>query len=310
MRLSGKRSTDKELGEIEVAIAEADLAAARREAQMTFAALWSDWRRAHEAARFAAQTADNAQDLADAGAQGVEAGGARAVDVDQLAAWAGFYAVEAMTAEVNAVNAKAALQATFPALALPRMPDALGWGDARIADLLTAAPVQSPRAQSAQLAADQADAAAKRARQDRIPDPTFGLQLTNEFGGQEKSFLATVSIPLSGRTRAATANEAKAQSASAAAQLRAAQLEAERRIEAAKRSATAALSSLKQAKAAQAKIIGALDRLEKGRAAGGVSLIQLMTARRNLYDIQQTLINRRITAEQSLMELAVLLEKF
>lgn len=308
VRLPGKRAVDKDLGYIEIAMAEADLAAARRAAQMTFTTLWSQWRSAYEAAAFALQTAQQAKALADAGQKGVEAGGARAVDVDQLSAWAGFYALEANAAEVSSGNAKAALQAAFPTLSLPAIPSPLTWDEAYIAELLLAQSATSPNVTRAELAADQAALTEQRARQNRIPDPTFGFQMTNEFGGQEKSFLASVSIPLSGRARAASAQEAKARSTSAAAQLRAAQLEAERRIDTAKRAARAALLSLKQAQEAQTKITGVLNRFEQGRREGGVSFTQVMTARRNFYDTQQALIARRIAAEQVLMELAVLMD--
>lgn len=310
MRLPGKRAADKDLGDLEVAIAEADLAAARREAQMTFVAAWTAWRQAHSVHALAAETATSAQSLADAEAKGVRAGGARAVDADQLAAWAGFYTIEATSAQAQADNAKTALLAAFPALTLPVKPSALGWDDARIAALLIADAAPSPAAMSAKLVAEQAAVTANRVRQERIPDPTFGFQLSNEFGGQERSFLATVSIPLSGRARAAASREAFGRSASAAAQSRAAELEAERRIAAAKRAAAAAVQSLKQAQEAEAAIMRVLDRLEQGRKAGGVRLTELITARRTLYDAQRGLYTQRIAAEQSLMELAILLDRF
>ncbi|WP_375205473.1 TolC family protein [Hyphococcus sp.] len=306
VRLPGKRGADRELASLEIEKADAAYERARRNALLEFVSLWTDWRAADEASRAARRLADDARQLAGAEEKAVELGASRRIYVDQLRAEAGLLGLEADRKANEAENAKANLAAAFPALVLPATPDALGWDTTRITALLDANGFESAAVREAQLALDQMQTTAKRARLDRLPDPTFGVQVANEFGGNETSLMATVSIPLGGRARRAAAAEAGSQAVAAAARLRAAELDAERRFGQAKRAAEIAARNLSNAEASVRTARDAMDRLNKGYAMGAVNLGDLTATRRTLTMTEQALVDYRVAAERAYLTLAIL----
>ncbi|PQA86475.1 TolC family protein [Hyphococcus luteus] len=307
MRLPGKRSADKKLASLEIEKANAAYARARRDALLEFVTLWTDWRAAVDASKTARRLADDALELADAEGKAVDLGASRRIYVDQLRAEAGLLSLEADRKTIEAENAKANLAAAFPDLVMPAKPGALDWDEARIAALLMETEMaKSATVREARLALDQMEAKAKRVRLDRLPDPTFGVQVANEFGGNETSIMATVSIPLSGRARSAAAAEAGSQAVAAAARLRAAELDAARRYDQAKRAARLASKNLNNAENSVITARDAMDRLKKGYAMGAVNLSDLTTTRRTLMMTEQALVDYRVAAERAYLTLAVL----
>lgn len=310
VRLPGKRGVDRDLASLEIEKAAAAYAKSRRNALLEFVTLWTDWRAADEASRTARRLADDALQLADAEEKAVELGASRRIYVDQLRAEAGLLGLEADRKANEADNAKATLAAVFPDLVMPATPGALDWDAARLATLLEANDFESAAVREARLLLDQMETKAKRARLDRLPDPTFGVQFANEFGGNETSVMATVSIPLGGRARSAAAAEAGSQAVAAAARLRAAELDAQRRYDQAKRAAQIASRNLNNAEASVLTARDAMDRLNKGYAMGAVNLSDLTTTRRTLTMTEQTLVNYRVAAERAYLTLAVLNDNF
>jgi len=144
----------------------------------------------------------------------------------------------------------------------------------------------------------------------RTPDPTFGVQFSNEFGGNETSVMETVSIPLSGRVRRAASAEAGSQAIAAAARLRAAELDAARRYEQAQHMARTASKNLDSAEHAALKARYAMDRLKKGYAIGAVNLSDLISTRRVLTLTEQALVDYHVAAEHAYLTLAVLIDAF
>ena len=128
--------------------------------------------------------------------------------------------------------------------------------------------------------AQRARVAAERQRQDRLPDPSVGLQFSRERGGEENVVGAYISIPLPGDARRATADASLAQAEAAGRRAEA----VERRIGA--EAATLYQAALSGAPAWQAAR-DAAERLERSadltaRAyqLGEGSLNDLLTARR------------------------------
>ena len=306
VRLPGKRNTDKQLASLEIKKAEAAFARTRRDALLDFVALWTDWRAASEAAQTARRLAEDATALAGAEEEAADLGASRRIYADQLRAEASLFMLEADRKTVEAENAKMDLAAAFPDLVMPAAPDALGWDEARLAALLEASDVESTAVREARLALDKSKTLAQRARLDRLPDPTFGVQVANEFGGNETSLMASVSIPLGGRARQAAAAEAGSRAVAAAARLRAAELDADRRYGQASRAARIASRNLEHAEEAVMRSRDAMDRLKKGYAMGAVNLGDLTATRRTLTMTEQALVEYRIAAERAYLTLAVL----
>ncbi len=310
VRLPSKYSADKDLASLEIEKAEAAYTRARRDALLEFVVLWTDWRRAAEALQTAHRLADDALQLADAEAKAVDLGASRRIYADQLRAEASLLQLEADRKSIDAENAKSNLAAAFPDLVMPEKPDALGWDEARIAALIETGTTDSAAVREARLALDQMQTKARRARLDWLPDPTFGVQFSNEFGGNETSVMATVSIPLSGRVRRAASAEAGSQAVVAAARLKAAELDAARRYEQAERMAQAASKNLDNAEQAALKARDAMERLKKGYAIGAVNLSDLISTRRVLTLTEQALVEYHVAAERAYLTLAVLKDAF
>lgn len=141
---------------------------------------------------------------------------------------------------------------------------------------------------------------AKSSVMNRTPDPTFGVQFSNEFGGNETSVMATASISLSGRVRRAASAEAGSQAVAAAARLRAAELDAARRYQQAQHMARTASKNLDSAEQAALKARYAMDRLKKGYAIGAVNLSDLISTRRVLTLTEQALVDYHVAAERAI----------
>jgi outer membrane protein TolC len=67
--------------------------------------------------------------------------------------------------------------------------------------------------------ARQREAEARRARADRLPDPTVGVRVLDDLGGRERAVGLVVSIPIGVRQRSATAAAAGADALQAEAEL-------------------------------------------------------------------------------------------
>ncbi|MFC2952684.1 TolC family protein [Marinicaulis aureus] len=310
VRLPAKRRADKDLASLEVEKTEAAYENTRKDALLEFVALWTDWRAATEASLTARRLANDAQQLAIAEEKAVKLGASRQIYVNQLSAESALLLLEADRKVTEAENAMANLAAAFPDLVIPASPVALEWDEARIIALMEAEAPESAAVREARLSRDQMETKARRARLDQLADPTFGVQFANEFGGNETSVMATVSIPLGGRARRAAAAEAGSQAVAASARLRASELDAVRRYEQAKRAAKTASKNFNNAEDAVRQARSAMDRLKKGYTIGAVALGDLTAARRTLTLTEQALVEYRITAERAYLTLAVLNDGF
>ncbi len=310
IRLPGKRSIDKDLASLEIEKATAAFSRVRQQALLEFVSLWTDWRRASEAAATALRLADDAQMLADRETEAVALGASRQIYVDQLRAEAGLLLLEANQRGVEAENAKADLAATFPDLVLPEKATAFQWDDAQLASLMETDAREFASVREARFAFEQTKTKARRARLNRLPDPTLGVQFSNEFAGNETSLMATVSIPIGGRARGGAAAEAQSMAATAAVKLRAMEIDAARRLDQAKRAAKAAAMNLETAEQAVVRARDAMARLQEGYSIGAVNLSDLISTRRTLTRTEQALVDYRIAAESAFLKLAVLNEVF
>lgn len=304
VRLPGKRRADAGLAEIEIALADARRRLAREEAMLAFVDLWADWRAAVDAAGTARRLADDAARLAEAEGKALTLGAGRAIYVDQLRADAGLLALDAAQRDLDAENARARLASQFPGLAFEDIDIEVDTD--RIEELL-AAPAPDPAAvEAARLALQRARSQARRARLDRVPDPTVGVSYGNEFGGRETSVMATLSVPIGGRSRAANAKMTDAAVGRAAAELRVAELEATRRLGQYQREAMAAGRNLKQAEAAMNAARSASSRLQDGYDMKAVGLGELTAARRNLAQTETELTAYRAKIRRSFLRLLVI----
>lgn len=213
LRLLGKASLDAELGAAGLSLAETAYGDALHETSRQLLAGWFVWLRENAAAaqwgeqvallQQQARTVQRRQQLGDA---------AQLESIQSEAALAQAEAQFAQ-AQVRQQSAAESLRRRFPGLPL-KAPAALAeplpvGGNAN--EWIEAVLAQSHELGLARGQTQQASLIAGRASRERLPDPTFGLQVSRERAGEENVIGAYVSIPLPGGARRATADAALAQ---------------------------------------------------------------------------------------------------
>ncbi len=282
LRLPGKAATDAELGAAGVTLAETAYGDALHEASRSLLKAWFVWLR--ETAASAQWTAQ--VELLDRQAKAIERrrqlGDAARLDAIQAEAALAQAVAQRTQAEARRRSASEDLRRRYPGLPLNEPatldePQPLAGSDTEwIAALLE----HSHELGLARGEAQRARIAAERQRQDRMPDPSVGLQFSLERGGEENVVGAYISIPLPGDARRATADASLAQAEAAGRRAEA----VERRIGA---EAATLLQAVQSATPAWQAARDAAERLERSadltaRAyqLGEGSLNELLTARR------------------------------
>lgn len=214
IRLPGKARLDREIGDRGIAAAELRLADAEHLAARRLLAAWMGWlRSAHAATETAQQQALLARER-DALARRVQLGDAAQRELDLFEAESAQAQAQALAAQAEAEAARQRLASGFPQLPLPQrlpaLPDpaplpggAEPWRQ-RIVERNHEIGIAGEEAARQALAADRAHA-------DRRPDPSIGVRVMNERGGEERAVGLVLSVPLGLRHRSALAASESAQ---------------------------------------------------------------------------------------------------
>lgn len=288
IRLPSKKRLDQQLSDIEIEIAILSVEAAKFEEKLTFVKLWNDWAQAHRLVAVSQDQAKDAAELAELERVKVEKGAARQVNADILLAQSQMAEVMMQRDLAAANRAKLTLQTRYPMVLLPDEPF-------RLSKPLMVMPrmdlQDGPSYPAQRLAALQSQRLRLKARRERLnkrPDPTLGMAVSNEFGGRETSVMGTISIPLGGKLRRATADEAQAQALKSEVESRLSyQLAAQDyayAMENAKSYQTLIASSDMARKASRA----AVEQIEKGYALGAITAQEVIVARQSLREAERT----------------------
>lgn len=306
VRLPGKRRIDQDLARLETEIAGTSLDEAFYQEQLQFAELWSNWLRADLLTETSSAQAEDAGRLAELEQVTVDKGAGRQIRADQLAAEAGLIRLQAEQDKLAAQAARAALMARYPDVAFPARPFPLDLGNDQIALVLEATADRSPSWRTAQLLGEQARLRARRARSDEMPDPTFGMEFTNEFGGGETSLMARVTIPIGGSARKASTRELAANAT--VAELNAISVERQllQMIETARQSARLSLTLYDELTGALDTSSRILEKIQKGYALGEITISDLITSRRSYLSTQRMAAEHRAAMEAALLRLIVM----
>ena len=211
LRLPGKAAADRNLGKATVEASQARYGEARHEAARELMGLWLEWLHAENAHTLAGQNLQATQESLAAVDKRVRAGDASKLDLNLARAELADQRRLDNDAKMQAAVAWARLSTRFPGVArqgqalpmpLPLAEEATFWRE-RILE-------QSDELKLAQtqLGVDQAHA--ERARKDRTPDPTLGVQTASEVGGRERLAGVTISMPIPGGQRHARSAKAMA----------------------------------------------------------------------------------------------------
>lgn len=216
IRVNGKAGLDRQIGETELAIAEARVGEAIHEAAKSLLDLWIDGLAAVQSQALFQQQQSFAQANLHAVESRKKAGDASALDFGVATSDAADVDRQASQATTTLAKARAKLRVRFPEAQLPTQ--AIGdpvppveqeaqW----LARVLEAAdPLRIAQGQLR-----KAELNAARAAADRIPDPTVGIYTASEFFRQERIVGISLSIPLGGTYRSERAQQALQQAETA-----------------------------------------------------------------------------------------------
>lgn len=305
LRLPGKGRLDAELGEQGVAWAQVALGDALHETSRRLLKLWFAALREERAETLWQHQAEVMTRMAAATATRVKHGDASRLEqmlADSAAAQAD---AAARQAHGRAAVARADLAVRFPGLAapsgleplLPESPAEQDW----VSEILQHNhELGMARAESrrAQLLAQRADA-------DRIPDPSLGLRLASETGGDQRVLGVALTIPLPGAARAAVSRSQSALADAAANQEAAVERKVRAEAETLLAQARAAYEAWQRNEAAAAQTREAAKLTEKAKTLGEADLAQWLLAQRQAFDADLTALQARIDAREAAARLTL-----
>lgn len=282
LRLFNKVGIDEDIGAASVARAEYALGDARHEAGRTLLRLWFAWQREQAQAALWQQQVDILKQQAQMAEKRVKAGDAPKLELNQAQAAAAQASVSWHQAQLRAQLAGNDLKRQFPAIQLPeKLPPAIpqavehefAFWKSRVLEHNHELGMAQEQSRVQQLLA-------QRSRADQLPDPTVGVRIASESGGNEKLAGVYASVPLSFGQRSATAEGVAQQAAIAADQEAFVKRRLEGDIYAAHTQAVSSFASWQQAREAAQAIRSNTELVGKAYSLGESSLSDSLIARR------------------------------
>lgn len=282
MRLPGKAADDAELGSAGVVLAETARGDALHETGRGLLKNWFLWLKESAAAaqwdsqvRLLSKQSTATQRRQQLG----DAARLEAILADAATAQAEAQAAQARSRKENAA---ADLQRRFPGLPLsePASPaepaEIAGSANEWIEQILA----HSHELGIARGETRKSQISAARSGRDRMPDPTFGIHMSSERGGEDHIVGAYISIPLPGGGRRAAADGAVAQASAASHREAAVRQKVSAEAAALYQSASAAVTIWQANHSAADRLTRAADMSSRAYALGEGNLSEMLAARR------------------------------
>ncbi len=282
LRLINKVVIDYDIGDEVVARANHVLGDARHETGRALLKLWFNWQREQMQVSVWQQQVDILKHQAQTTAKRLIAGDAPRMEMSQANAVVSQASVSLQQAKMRAELAGNELTRQFPNIILPRrvttsepqpIPDDFDyWKQTILEHNHELEMVRSERRIQQMLA--------QRSRADRLPDPTIGVRVSNEMGGNEKVTGVYLSIPISFGVRGANAENAEYQAQIAGDRENAVRRRLESDIYAAHMQALIGYQIWTQARDASDSIRQNAELVTRAYSLGEISLTETLTARR------------------------------
>lgn len=306
-RSPGKRALDLKAGAAGERAAADSLEDARHQASLQLAGLWVGWLEAEALSDIDRREVETyARDVA-ALTRRVELKDAAPLDLDQALAALARARSMATQSLAGAEAIRTELDTHYPGLSPARAP-ALSAPSAPLRPFetwLTLIPQRSHEITIARALADREAALARRTRLDQRPDPTIGLRAFNERGGAETGVGLTLSVPLGGALRSATAERQAAVASAAEARyfmvVRSVDLTAKRDVI----DARSGLLAWNEAAAAARSASLSSNRIQRAYELGERDLTDLLSARRLGFEAERLELRARSAAHAALLRLAL-----
>lgn len=307
LRLPGKAALDRAAGAVGVRAAFDGVEDARHQTSLIFAEYWVVWLAATERRAIdEAELATYARDV-QALSRRVDLKDAALVDLEQARAAQARAAAALAVSESEKSNARAMLEGLFPNLAgvapgeltppiEPSRPYDL-WADIIIQ--------RSHELTMARALADQQHLFARRAARDRAPDPSVGVRLFNERGGDETGVGLVFSMPFSGARRSAAADRQTAEASAAEARFAMTAREVRSNAERDVISASSTLRAWRDSEAARAAAEQSARRIARGYDLGELDLADRLLAERQAFEMRRLELEARARAHLALLKMAL-----
>ena len=297
LRLPGKAAADRNLGKATVEASEARYGEARHEAARELMSLWVEWLHAEDAHKLAGQNRQATQESLAAVEKRVRAGDASKLDMNLARAELADQRRLENDAKTQAAVAWARLSTRFPGVvrqvrALP-MPLPLGEEAAFWRERILEQSDELKLVQT-QLLIDQAHA--ERARKDKVPDPTLGVQTASEIGGRERITSVMISMPIPGGQRLARSAKATAVAEVSRHEVEFRQRQLETEIASAVATAQGAYDSLQIANEGTLAMQQNAALMQRAYTLGEAELQALMLARRQATAAMNNALQAQVTA--------------
>lgn len=300
IRLPGKASLDSEIGAQGEALAKVAHGDALHETSRSLLQTWFTWLRQSEVARQWQRQVDSLAKQQQATTRRVQLGDAPKLELMQAEAATAQALAALEQARLRQSVAREDLAARFPSLPLPPAdgnapataePQPLEAGDWRPRLFEHNHELGLARAES-----ERARLLASRADAERLPDPTLGVHMGSDLGGNERYAGVTLSIPLPGSARAATARRDAALATASASKEAAVRAKVGAEVASLLTSAGAAYESWRRAEEAAQRIEQATALMARAYRLGEAGISDLLTAQRQANEARLTATQARLDA--------------
>mgnify|MGYP001036450327 CR=1 FL=1 len=307
-RLPGKAALDRKAGTLGVEVAENRRDDVRHQAALTLSTLWHDWLTAGSLYRSDTNTVGVLEAALAAVRRRVQLRDASQLELDQASAALDLARAQAEASRASEEQARVTLAATFPELPLPLEPPELALPELPSPGLEAMRGLVIERSHeigAADREAQRLDVVARRARADRIADPSLGVRLFSERSGMEQGAGLVMSIPIGGGYRRAAEGQALAEAKAGRLELANVERMVTATADADLSNARTRLQAWKSASAAARSAAEAARRTERGHQLGQIDLTDLLYAQRQANDARRAEIEARSEADRALMKLQI-----
>ncbi|MDD5297365.1 MAG: TolC family protein [Rhodocyclaceae bacterium] len=298
VRLPGKGALDASLGAAGVAFAELGQGDALHEASRLLLTHWFEWLRQKEALSQCQAQVRLLERQSRSVQRRVELGDASRIEAAQSGAALAQAAAQLAQAKAREAASRIELSRRFPGLPLPEnTPDTLpGQAEGRPESWREAILAHNHELGMARAESLRARLEAQRSDKERMPDPTIGLRMGRERGGEEHVAGLTLSFPLPGAARDATGRIALAQADAATAREAAILRKVEAEAEALEQNVRAQHAAWLDSKEAAERQGEAADMMARAYTLGEGSLADMLMARRLAFEARLSAQLARLTA--------------
>ncbi len=286
-RLPGKAALDGQIGDYGIMAADNNAEDAKHQAALTLNQLYWGWMTANAEARVDAQAVANLEATLKAVQRRVQLRDAAPLEADQTEAALGLARMVAQDSAGRADVARARLHAQFPDLPLPfEVPNvpapvlAEGELDAMREEVIA----NSHEIAAAEAEANRRDRLALRYKKDERADPSAGVRLFTERGGEEKGMGLVVSWPLGGGHRKAVTAGAGSDAIAAWADSAAVRRSVEEMADADRAEASFRYSAWQKSRAMLDAQAAALLKVRRGYELGAIDLSDVLFAERQAHE--------------------------